>query len=134
MGRDLDKEIRKLRREHKNIGDAIAVFERLEALRDKPSRKAGSPKSATLIQMKRKARPKIDSHGNARHRVSIRRIDSTAKKTRDLQSRFGNALTTRRDRQHFDGSPLLAQNKRPSQMSNQNTSASQYDRMFRTTY
>jgi hypothetical protein len=61
MWRDLDKEIRKLKRIHKGIADAIAVFERLESefpSGDKPSKQTGSPISGTLIQMKRKSRPK----------------------------------------------------------------------------
>lgn len=58
MARDLDEEIRKLRQEIGYIDNAIAYFERLEAERavtNKRLAKAESQKSATLVQMRRKA-------------------------------------------------------------------------------
>jgi hypothetical protein len=56
MARDFDVEIRKLRQEIRDIDNAIAYFERLEAqLAVKRPGKAGSPKSGTLLQMKRKS-------------------------------------------------------------------------------
>jgi hypothetical protein len=57
MARDFDSEIRTLRQEIREINNAIAYFERLEtqlAVRDKRPGKAGSPRSGTLLQMKRK--------------------------------------------------------------------------------
>ena len=56
MARDFDVEIRKLRQEIRDIDNAIAYFERLEAqLAVKRPAKAGGPKSGTLLQMKRKS-------------------------------------------------------------------------------
>ena len=58
MARDFDVEIRKLRQEIRDIDNAIAYFERLEAqlaVKDKRPGKAGGPKSGTLLQMRQKA-------------------------------------------------------------------------------
>jgi len=59
MGRDLAREIQKLKRKQKDIAAAIAFYESLEGqseMRDKPAKKAGKPKSRTF--MKRQARLK----------------------------------------------------------------------------
>ncbi len=58
MARDFDVEIRNLRQEIRDIDNAIAYFDRLEAqlaVKDKRPGKAASPKSGTLLQMKRKS-------------------------------------------------------------------------------
>ena len=58
MARDFDMEIRKLRQEIKDIDNAIAYFERVEAqlaVKDKRPGKTGRPKSGTLLQMKHEA-------------------------------------------------------------------------------
>jgi hypothetical protein len=58
MARDFDVEIRKLRQEIRDVNNAIAYFERLEAqLAVKVERpgKASHSKPATLLQMKRKS-------------------------------------------------------------------------------
>jgi hypothetical protein len=58
MARDFEVEIRKLRQEIKDIDNAIWHFEQLEAqlaVKDKRPGKTGSPKSGTLLQMKRKS-------------------------------------------------------------------------------
>jgi hypothetical protein len=58
MARDFDVEIRKLRQEIRDIDNAIAWFERLEAqlaVKGERPGKAGGPKSGTLLQMKRKS-------------------------------------------------------------------------------
>jgi hypothetical protein len=58
MARDFDVEIRKLRQEIRDIDNAIAYFERLEAqlpVKSERPGKAGGSKSGTLLQMKQKA-------------------------------------------------------------------------------
>jgi hypothetical protein len=57
----LNKKIKDLTRERKDLDTAIADFERLEAQLPAKGKRSGTPpaaKSGNLVEMKRKSRPK----------------------------------------------------------------------------
>ena len=64
MGRDFAEEIRKLRQYIRDVDNAIAYFERLEAqlaLKDKDRGEGHSPKSGGLVPIKQQIKQKTGS-------------------------------------------------------------------------